>query len=130
MNIPLRPLSEPSFGDVGGSAIRLTAVSCHRLNREHDHHTLLRLALLDAQVSTSDQHGDFTIQERNPVSILDASRGRSLIILQASIFFFFFFFLWVREVALRPTLRRGRCPIIWHDLFSRTLPTITRRNLV
>jgi len=53
--------------------------------------------------------------------------------LATKFFFFFFFFLWVREVALRPTHKQAsvdRCPIIWHDLFSRTLPTITRRNLV
>ena len=47
--------------------------------------------------------------------------------------FFFFFFLWVREVALRPTHEQAsvdRCPITRHDLFSRTLPTVTCRNLV
>ena len=65
------------------------------------------------------------------MSTLDASRARSLIILQA--FFFFSFFLFFcgsgRSLCDRPS-EEGRCPIAWHDLFSRTLPTITRRTLV
>jgi len=46
------------------------------------HHPTL---LLHPQVSASDQHGDFTIQGREPVSTLDASHARSLIMLQAFI---------------------------------------------
>ena len=64
------------------------------------------------------------------MSTLNASRTRLLIILQAFIFFFFFFFCGSgRSLCDRPS-GEGRCPIIRHDLFSRTLPTITRRNLV
>ena len=33
-------------------------------------------ALLEIQVSTSDQHGDLTRKEREPVSTLDGSRSR------------------------------------------------------
>jgi hypothetical protein len=60
--------------------------SCHlssaiRTRQDKHDNTLL----LDLHVFTSDQHGDFSIQERQPVSTLDGSRRRSLIILQASI---------------------------------------------
>ena len=67
--------------------------------------------------------------------------------LLSTFFFFFFFFGWVREVALPlslwgvlwgkwspgPLIRislQTQHPIIRHRLFSRTLPTITCRNLV
>jgi len=59
--------------------------------------------------------------------------GPNLCCGQGLVFFFFFFFLWAREVALRPTHEQASvdwCPITRHDLFSRTLPAITCRNLV
>jgi len=62
------------------------------------------------------------------------------------IFFFFFFLVGQgggsavklmkdqrRDVVSRPSAAGNsmeRCPIIWHRLFARTLPTVTRRNLV
>jgi hypothetical protein len=54
--------------------------SCHlssaiRTRQDKHDNTLL----LDLHVFTSDQHGDFSIQERQPVSTLDGSRRRSLI---------------------------------------------------
>jgi hypothetical protein len=39
----------------------------------------------DIQISTRDQHGDFKSKERESVSTLDSSCGRSLMIHQASI---------------------------------------------
>jgi len=70
-NVRLSPL-KPVGGDAEGE-IRLTTVICHRPGQTRPHAAA-------RQVSKSDQHGDFTIQEREPVSTLDTSRGRSLII--------------------------------------------------
>ena len=38
-------------------------------------HIVTLLYLLDIQISTSDQHGDFKSKEREPVSTLDSPRS-------------------------------------------------------
>ena len=58
--------------------------------------------------------------------------GQNQVVAKVCLVFFFFFFCGSgRSLCDRPRASFcGRCPVIWHDLFSRTLPTITCRNLV